>query len=125
LGLHLRGQSSILTLKSNDAVQGALDASKSKAYNALDVAVLGGLILDKSMGVDAAKVAAGGHIAYTIDAVEAVRQVESGEAGAAFLLRSTPVEAVKKVADAGDKMPQKSTYFYPKLATGLVLRPLD
>lgn len=125
LGMHLHGQSFILTLKSDEMVKSALDASKSDAYNKLDVAVLGGLILDKSLGIGAAKVAAGGHIAYTIDAAEAVRQVECGEARAAFLLRSTPVEAVKEVADAGDKMPQKSTYFYPKLATGLVLRPLD
>jgi uncharacterized protein (DUF1015 family) len=123
LGLHLPGQSSILTLKSGEASKA--DPSKSDAYNSLDVAVLGGLILDKGLGIDAAKVTAGGHIAYTIDAAEAVRQVESGEGSAAFLLRETPVEAVKKVADAGDKMPQKSTYFYPKLATGLVLRPLD
>lgn len=125
LGLHLRGQSYLLTLKTGEAVQSAFDASKSAAYNALDVAVLGRLILENELGIDAAKVAAGGHIAYTIDAVEAIRQVETGEASAAFLLRETPVEQVKKVADAGDKMPQKSTYFYPKLATGLVLRPLD
>ena len=125
LGLHLRGQSYLLRLKNDETVHNARDKTKSAAYNALDVAVLGDLILDKQLGIDAAKVAAGAHIGYSIDAAEAVRQVESGEAGAAFLLRETPVEQVKKVADAGDKMPQKSTYFYPKLATGLVLRPLD
>ncbi len=125
LGLHLRGQSYLLRLQSGENVQSARDGSKSEAYNALDVAVLSDLILDKQLGIDAAKVAAGAHISYTIDAGEAMRQVETGEAGAAFLLRETPVEQVKKVADAGDKMPQKSTYFYPKLATGLVLRPLD
>ncbi len=122
LGMHTRGQSYLLTRKVNSALP---DASKSAAYNELDVAVLGGLILEKCLGIDAAKVAAGGHIAYTIDAFEAVRQVETGEGSAAFLLRETPVSQVQKVADAGDKMPQKSTYFYPKLATGMVLRPLD
>ncbi|HEX9996961.1 MAG TPA: DUF1015 domain-containing protein [Abditibacterium sp.] len=122
IGMHLRGHSSILTRKSGGV---APDETKSAAYNALDVAVLSGLILDKGLGIDAAKVAAGAHIGYTIDAAEAMRQVESGEASAAFLLRETPVEQVKMVADAGDKMPQKSTYFYPKVATGLVLRPLD
>ncbi|MBW3634838.1 MAG: DUF1015 domain-containing protein [Armatimonadetes bacterium] len=125
LGVHLRGQSYLLLLKNDEMVQNARDKSKSEAYNALDVAVLSDLILDRNLGIDAAKVAAGAHIGYTIDAAEAIRQVETGEAGAAFLLRETPVEQVKKVADAGDKMPQKSTYFYPKLATGLVLRPLD
>jgi uncharacterized protein (DUF1015 family) len=122
IGMHLRGHSSILTRKSGGV---APDETKSAAYNALDVAVLSGLILDKGLGIDAAKVAAGAHIGYTIDAAEAMRQVESGEASAAFLLRETPVEQVKMVADAGDKMPQKSTYFYPKVATGLVSRPLD
>ncbi len=122
LGMHLRGQSYLLTRKADSALP---DPSKSAAFNGLDVAVLGGLILHKCLGIDAAKVAAGGSLAYTIDAAEAVRQVESGEGAAAFLLRETPVEQVKQVADAGDKMPQKSTYFYPKLATGMVLRPLD
>jgi uncharacterized protein (DUF1015 family) len=69
--------------------------------------------------------AAGGHVSYTIDAEEAFKKVDAGDYGAAFLLRPTPVEQVEEVAAAGDKMPQKSTYFYPKLVTGLVLRPLD
>jgi len=112
----------LLTLKS-----GALpmDASKSAAYNALDVSVLHQLILERELGIDADKLAAGGFVVYTIHAEEAEKYVRGGEASAAFLLRSTPVEQVQQVADAGDKMPQKSTYFFPKLVTGLVLRPLD
>jgi uncharacterized protein (DUF1015 family) len=63
-------------------------------------------------------------VAYTIHANDAQAKVLSGDAQAAFLLRSTRSEQVSDVANAGDKMPQKSTYFYPKLATGMVIRPL-
>ena len=124
IGLHLPGQSYGLTLRPDDA-QSAMDASKSAAYNALDVSALHRLILENELGVDADKLAAGAHVAYTIHAGEAVEKVESGAAQAAFLLRATPTKQVAQVADAGDKMPQKSTYFYPKLMTGLVLRPLS
>ena len=50
--------------------------------------------------------------------------VDSGEAGSAFLLRAPTVEQVQAVAAAGRVMPQKSTYFFPKLATGFLLNPL-
>jgi len=102
-----------------------MDATKSAAYNKLDVSVLHQLILERELGIDADKLAAGGFVTYTIHPGEAAKYVHSGEASAAFLLRSSPVTQVAEVADAGDKMPQKSTYFFPKLVTGLVLRPLD
>ena len=123
IGLHLPGQSYLLTLRLDDA-KSAMDEDKSAAYNALDVSVLHRLILENELGIDADKLAAGGHVAYTIHANEALEKVENGEAQAAFLLRATPARQVAEVANAGDKMPQKSTYFYPKLMTGLVLRPL-
>ena len=53
-----------------------------------------------------------------------VALVESGEYDLAFLLRATPVEQVREVAQAGATMPPKSTYFYPKLLTGLLFNPL-
>ena len=124
IGLHLAGQSYLLKLRPDDA-QNAMDAAKSAAYNALDVSALHRLILENELGIDADKLAAGGHVSYTIHVNEAMEKVEKGEAQAAFLLRSTPARQVAEVANAGDKMPQKSTYFYPKLMTGLVLRPLD
>jgi uncharacterized protein (DUF1015 family) len=122
IGLISKESFALLTLKAGDK---PMDASKSAAYNALDVSVLHQLILERELGIDAEKLAAGGNVVYTIHATEAAHYVRDGEAVAAFLLSSTPVEQVQQVADAGDKMPQKSTYFYPKLVTGLVLRPLD
>jgi uncharacterized protein (DUF1015 family) len=70
-------------------------------------------------------VAAGERITYTKSAAEAAAVVASGADGAdaAFLLEPTPVASILAVARDGDVMPQKSTYFYPKALTGLVLNP--
>ena len=64
-------------------------------------------------------------VTYTAHREEAVAAVDRGEAQAAFLLRPTPIEAVFEVARRGEVMPQKSTYFFPKLTSGLLLYPLD
>jgi uncharacterized protein (DUF1015 family) len=64
-------------------------------------------------------------VRYTPSAEEARAAVDSGEAEAAFLLRPPTVEQVAAVAEAGKTMPQKSTFFYPKLTSGLLFLPLD
>ena len=69
-------------------------------------------------------VAAGTHVSYTRELSEAVSAVTRGEAQAAFLLGRPTVQEIKDVSLAGDVMPQKSTFFYPKLLSGLVLRDL-
>lgn len=125
IAMHLKGQSYLLSLKNGLRHLESMESGRSEAYNTLDVSLLHRLILENELGVGQQELAAGQHVLYTIDAEEAVRKVEAGEAGAAFLLRPTPVDQVQAVAASGDKMPQKSTYFYPKLMTGLVLRPLD
>lgn len=92
------------------------------ALRALDVTLLGAA-LERLAGIDAAAVASGA-IAYTKSAAEAVRVVDADEGvDAAFLLEPTPVPAIEAVARDGDVMPQKSTYFYPKALTGLVINP--
>jgi uncharacterized protein (DUF1015 family) len=65
------------------------------------------------------------NIAYTIDGRTAVAGVASGNAAAALLLAPPTVYGVERVSDAGATMPEKSTYFYPKLQTGLLINPLD
>jgi len=64
-------------------------------------------------------------VTYTPDARAAVAAVDSGEAEAAFLLRPTRIEDIWEVARRGEVMPQKSTFFYPKLTSGLLFHPLD
>lgn len=125
IGMHVKGRSAIMQLRAGNDHLEAMDAARSNAYNELEVTLLHRLILERELGIDGAALAAGGRVGYTIDAAEAISAVERGDYDAAFFLRPTPVTQVQAVAAAGDKMPQKSTYFYPKLATGLVLRPLD
>jgi uncharacterized protein (DUF1015 family) len=102
------------------------DAGTSDAWRALDVAVLHALVLDAALGVTPDAVRAGEHVSYTRDAEAAAVAVHTGANGAqlAVLLNATPPAAIRDVARAGDRMPQKSTYFYPKLITGLIINPL-
>jgi len=94
------------------------------AVRRLDVVLLG-VALERLWGIDAAAIASGERIAYTKSAAEAIERVHAGgaDADAAFLLEPTPVRSIVEVAAAGDVMPQKSTYFYPKALTGLVINP--
>lgn len=123
IGLVLPGAQYLLTLKDDGSHAPALDAERSEAYNNLDVTILHRLILERELSVGAEELAAGQHVAYNIDASESAQKVATGEYEAAFILRPTRVDQVGSCCASGDKMPQKSTYFYPKLITGLVLRP--
>ncbi|MEW5990670.1 MAG: DUF1015 domain-containing protein [Chloroflexota bacterium] len=96
------------------------------ALRRLDVSLLGAAF-EALVGLDAATIAEGGRIRYTMDAAEAIALVEAGTDGAdaAFLLDPTPADEIVAVAADGDVMPQKSTYIYPKALTGLVINPLE
>jgi uncharacterized protein (DUF1015 family) len=97
----------------------------SPALRGLDLAVLHAALLGDRLGIDEARVAAGEWLAYTRSEAEARAVVARGEAQAAILVRPTQLGQLAAVASAGDVMPQKSTYFHPKLLTGLVFNPLE
>ena len=103
---------------------GDADAPGGPALRELDVTLLG-LALERLAGIDSAMIAAGERIAYTKSVAEALDQVDNAVDGAdaAFLLEPTPVGSISAVAREGGVMPQKSTYFYPKALTGLVINP--
>lgn len=114
----------------------AMDAVRvqSPAWKRLDVAILHSLVLEGALGIKPEAVAAGQNIEYVKNlggigegspVAEAVRKVREGRAQAVFFLNPTRVEDVTAVAREGEKMPQKSTFFYPKVYTGLVMRVLD
>jgi uncharacterized protein (DUF1015 family) len=116
-------QSWLLSL--NDAGRARMaESGHSDAWNELDVAVAHTLVLESLLGLRREDITAGSHIRYTRDAQQALEAVRKGEAQAALLLNATRVRQVCNVAKANDRMPQKSTYFYPKLITGLVLNPV-
>ncbi len=109
-----------LKVKQPSALRDIMPQGHSEAYKRLDISIVQHLIIDKLNEIDKAS-----SITYTPDAIEARRLVESGEYQLAFLLNPIPVSTIKTIADSNDKMPGKSTYFYPKLPTGLVLHQLE
>lgn len=102
-----------------------LRAEKSAQWNSLDITVLQEVILNRQLGIDDKQRAEGNMLAYTRDAAEALARVINGEYQASFLLNPTLTDEVIAVAGQREKMPQKSTFYYPKLITGLVINPLD
>lgn len=113
----------LLTLSDGEIMNSLLSGS-SDAYKGLDVNVLHLLILEKLFGIDKENMANQKNLTYTKFIDEALSAVDNGEADCAFILNPTKVEEIRDVAAAGEKMPQKSTYFYPKLITGLVMNKL-
>ncbi len=91
----------------------------------LDVAVLEERILKQAFGKDQAALAHDGVLTYTKDTAEAWQLGSTGEVAAALILRPMPKAAVIDVAEAGETMPQKSTYFFPKLLTGVAFHSLE
>ena len=125
IGAAVRGsRPSIVHLRNQDYMSRALPEAHEEVRK-LDVAVLHALILDEILGITSPMVRSGDNISYTIDGRAALAGVGSGTAAAAFLLSPPTVYDVEKVSDAGATMPEKSTYFYPKLQTGLLINPLD
>ena len=112
-----------LRLKDPAALDQAL-ADRPEAYRRLDAAILEELILKRTLGMSDADIAAKRGLGYATGADQALRQLDRGEYQAAFLLRPTPVDQVRQVAGEGETMPPKSTYFFPKLLTGIVFNPL-
>ena len=106
------------------AVLDAAIPGVSGAYRTLDAAILEALLLRDGLGMSADDIEAKRGISYTASIDKAVAALDEG-IHAAFIMRPTPVEAVRAVAAAGETMPPKSTYFYPKLLTGLVFNPLS
>jgi uncharacterized protein (DUF1015 family) len=113
-----------LRLASNPAMHESL-AGRSEAYRTLDAAILEELVLKGILGMTTDDIAAKSGIGYTPSIDEALTKLDTGDYQAAFILRPTPVEQVREVAAQGETMPPKSTYFFPKLLTGLVFNPLS
>ncbi len=114
----------LLVLKDMDAVRKLLPQA-SAATQGLDVTVLHSLVLEKMFGIDKENMAQQINLTYTRDFQEAITSVEKKESQCAFILNPTRVTEIRDVAAAGEKMPQKSTYFYPKLITGLVMNQME
>jgi uncharacterized protein (DUF1015 family) len=112
-----------LTLR-DQAIADAALPGHSEAYRHLDTGVLEALLLRSALGLSEEDISHLHDFRYARDAREALELVQSGEYDVAFLMRPTPVAQVRDVAGAGENMPPKSTFFFPKLLTGLLFNPL-
>ena len=117
-GLHL------LRPRSREAIDALLPDDWSEASRSLDVQILNQAILEPLLGIDAAELRAG-RVQFSEDAGHAWEWVQGGANRLAFLVNPPRIDQVIAVAGSGDVLPQKATYFYPKLATGMVLNRLD
>jgi len=113
-----------LRLRDTAALDRALDG-RPDSFRTLDAVILEALVLDGILGMTEADIAAKRGIAYAKSADDAREAIDSGKASGAFLLRPTPVQQVRDVAASGETMPPKSTYFFPKVPTGIVFNPLS
>jgi uncharacterized protein (DUF1015 family) len=100
-------------------------AGHSEPYQRLDTGVLEALILKGTLGLSDEDISHLNDFGYARDTQQAISLVRNGDFDVAFLMRPTPVQQVREIAAEGENMPPKSTYFYPKLLTGLLFSPLS
>jgi uncharacterized protein (DUF1015 family) len=118
------GTPRMLTLRDQAIADDALPG-KPEPYRRLDTAVLEALVLEGALGMTEDDISHLHGLDYARTAADARARVDAGQADAAFFMAPTPVERVRDVAAAGENMPPKSTYFYPKVLTGMVFNPLE
>ena len=111
------------TLKDQSIADEALPGMP-EPYRRLDTAVLEAVFLRGALHMSEDDISHLHGLDYSKNLDDAIERVESGEADAGFFMRPTPVEQVREVAETGEAMPPKSTYFSPKVPTGLVFNPL-
>jgi uncharacterized protein (DUF1015 family) len=115
----------LLTLKDREAYEQLVDIDFSSAWKLLDVNILNTLILEKILGITEEELSLQTNITYTKDADEALARVRSGEIQVALILNPTALRDVITIAENDERMPRKSTHFYPKPVSGLVFYPMD
>jgi len=104
------------------------ESGRVNAAKSLDVSVLHKQILEELLGIDKKKLASGSNVEYIKDTGdkidECITRVDKGQKQAAFFLNPVKIRQLKMVTNAGDRMPQKSTFFFPKMYSGLVINKL-
>ncbi len=111
-------------LQLKEEVAETLLPERSEAYRRLDTAVLEEVLLKGALGMSDAEIDHRDGLDYARSFDEVFELLGGGDFDAAFYMRGTPVEQVQEVAEAGESMPPKSTFFFPKVPTGLVFNPL-
>ena len=117
----------VVVLKDKSAMDSVV-TGMSQAWKTLDVSVLHKLVLEELLGIDQEKLAEDGNLHYVKDTpnaiADSIAQIDAGQKQVAFFMNPIKLQQLKMVTQAGERMPQKSTYFYPKVYTGLTINIL-
>ena len=115
----------VASLKDAEAYEEMVSLDYSSEWKRLDVNILNAVVLKTILGFTEEQLNRGENIAYTKDLEEALREVEQGRKEVALILNGTRLDQVITIAENGEKMPRKSTHFYPKPLSGLVFYPME
>jgi uncharacterized protein (DUF1015 family) len=116
--LYSKGAYYLLTLK-DEKIMDTLASDHSKTWRTLDVSILHKAVLERFLGITERNIE--DHVTYTRVDREAIQSVDEGKFDCSFLMNATKITELKAIAEAGEHMPQKSTYFLPKMLSGLVM----
>jgi uncharacterized protein (DUF1015 family) len=115
----------IFSLRSEDILDQEIKEEKSRGWKRLDVAILHSLIIDQLEALASGPYSQEDNVSYIRDLTQGIEKVAQGEFQMIFLLRPTLLPRIREVVENGELMPHKSTDFFPKLKSGLVMNPLD
>jgi uncharacterized protein (DUF1015 family) len=118
------GDAAVVSLKPDTHVEDLVDASLPQALAELDVTILHEHILEGLLGISKEDQANQTHLRYVKSTDDALAESKKSDVQLVVMMNATRLEQVERVAESGHVMPQKSTYFYPKLASGLLINPL-
>jgi uncharacterized protein (DUF1015 family) len=115
----------IFMLKSEDLLENEITEERSNEWKRLDVAILHSLIIDKLHALSSESFSLENNVSYIRNLDQGIDKVRSGEFQMIFLLKPVSLDEIRGIVENGEVMPQKSTDFFPKLKSGLVMNPLD
>jgi len=116
--MYIKNKFYILTLK-DERIMDRFAKDRSKTWRTLDVSILHKIILEHLMGINPDNIE--DYVKYTRVDEEAIKFVNEGKYDLSFLMNATKIDELKAIAEANEHMPQKSTYFLPKMLSGLVM----
>lgn len=122
-GMYIHGENKycLLKLKNEKLIEKYVNIDKPKEWKKLDVTILHSIVIKEIIGISDRDIELENAVKYVHNDEEAFELVKEGKYQIAFFLNPTKIDQVVAVADKYEKMPQKSTFFYPKLLTGLVM----
>ena len=120
-----QGRGYFVKVKEKANILPLLEMGESEELKVLDVAQLHTVVLKNILNIDTKQSSDQKYVTYKVDMVEALGRVDSGEFDLAFFMNATPVSEVRKLAEKGIRLPQKATFFYPKLLSGLVINKFE